>query len=180
DLARPTVTVSNVESTGKIKISWNAVEGASKYVLYRSETGEDNSWTAVNVSGTSITHSSAKAGTTYYYKVKAVHTNSAANSALSAVKSRMCDLARPTVAVKLNSNGKPVISWNAVEGASKYVLYRSTTGEDGSWTAVNVSKTYITHSSAVNGTKYYYKVKAVHTNSSANSALSTAKTITSK
>jgi hypothetical protein len=36
DLARPTIKLTNVESSGKIKISWNAIEGAAKYEVYRA------------------------------------------------------------------------------------------------------------------------------------------------
>ena len=63
-----------------------AVEGAVKYEIYRSYTGEAGTFYSIDtVTGTSYTHSGAKSGTTYYYKVKAIcGSNSKANSALSA------------------------------------------------------------------------------------------------
>jgi hypothetical protein len=39
------------------------------------------------------------------------------------------------------------------------------------------TSTKLTHSSAVDGTKYYYKVRAIASTSSANSAYSTVKSV---
>ncbi|MBQ5783057.1 MAG: leucine-rich repeat protein, partial [Oscillospiraceae bacterium] len=180
DLPQPVVTATNIASTGKIQLKWNAIEGAKEYKVYRSTTKDGEYKLLKTTTGTSLKNTSVNAGETYYYKVKAIHTNSSAASAYSTAVGRTVDLPQPVASVALNSKGKPKVTWNVVDGASKYVLYHSTTGENGSWTAVNIKGTSITHSSAVKGTKYYYKVKAVHTNSSANSALSTAKTITSR
>ena len=175
DLARPVVTLSNVASTGKIKISWKAISGAVKYEVYRSTDNEN--WTLLKtMTGTSLTNTSTTAGTLYYYKVKAIASNSDANSAFSTVKSRTCDLARPTLTVTLNSKGQPYLSWTKVAGAVKYQVYRSTDGE--TWALLKTTTgTKLTNSSVTSGTTYYYKVYAVASVSSANSAYSTVKSI---
>lgn len=182
DLERPVVTTSNVASSGKIKLTWNAVDGAVSYQVYRSTTGKDGSFKLQKtVTGTSRTDVNAKAGTKYYYKVKAVAEDNNANSAFSAVKSRMCDLARPVVKISRNENGKPTMTWEAVDGAVKYQVYYSTTGEDGSFKVLKtVTGTSHTHAKAKAGTKYYYKVKAIANDSNANSAFSAVKTTTAK
>jgi fibronectin type 3 domain-containing protein len=169
------VTLSNVASTGKIKISWKAITGAVKYEVYRSIDNEN--WTLLKTTtGTSLTNTSTTAGELYYYKVKAIASNSGANSAYSSVKSRTCDLARPTLTVSLNSKDKPVLSWTKVTGAVKYEVYRSTDGE--SWTLLKTTtSTKLTNSSATSGTTYYYKVRAIASSSSANSAYSTVKSV---
>ncbi|MBR2028844.1 MAG: hypothetical protein IKA10_07670 [Oscillospiraceae bacterium] len=88
--------------------------------------------------------------------------------------------ARPTVTVKIGTTGKPVISWNKVEGAVKYQIYRST-AQNGTYTLINtVAGTSTTNKNAVKGKKYFYKVVAVHSNTNANSAYSTVVSITSK
>ena len=58
------------------------------------------------------------------------------------------------------SAGKPKIYWNAVDGAVKYWVYRSTDGKNFSYYD-STTKTSYTNSSTSIGTTYYYKVKAV-------------------
>ena len=175
DLARPVITLSNVASTGKVKISWEKIEGAVKYEVYRST--DNKTWSKLStVSGTSLTNTSTTAGTLYYYKVKAIASNSGANSAYSTVKSRRCDLARPSISslTIISSTGKIKVKWGAVDGAVKYALYCST--DNKTWTKlVTTTGTSINHNSAVAGTRYYYKVYAIASNSAANSAYSTVK-----
>ena len=172
DLAQPTISSLTITaSTGKIKIKWGAVEGATKYELYCST--DNQTWKKLTATtGTSINHNSAVAGTKYYYKVRAISSNSAANSAYSAVKYGTCDLARPTLTVKLNTSGKPYLSWTKIEGAVKYEIYRST--DNKTWSLLKTTTgTKLTNTSTVAGTTYYYKVRAIASNTAANSAYST-------
>ena len=49
---------------------------AKEYQIYRSTTGKDGSFVKIyTTKGTSYTNTGAKAGTKYYYKVRAVFTN---------------------------------------------------------------------------------------------------------
>lgn len=180
DCARPVVSITTNASSGKPSLKWNAVDGASKYEVYRA-TSKNGTYTKMyTTTSTSYTNSSAVAGTTYYYKVKAICGKSSyGNSAYSVVKSITCDCARPTVTVKCNENtGKPVLSWKAVDGASKYYIYRSTDGGKTYKYWDSTSKTSYTNSGAEAGKTYYYKVKAVCGKSSyGNSAQSLAKSI---
>ena len=84
--ARPSVKITT--SNGSPRLTWNAVAGASQYEVYRA-TSKNGSYTKMfTTSNLSYTNTSAKAGTTYYYKVKAVSkVKSAANSAFSTVVS---------------------------------------------------------------------------------------------
>ena len=181
DLARPTnLKTSNVLSSGKIKLTWKAVAGAKSYKVYRS-TAKNGKYTLVKtVTGTAYTDANAKAGTKYFYKVIAVHENTNANSAYSVIVSRMADLARPVITVKRNDAGKPRISWKKVEGAVKYEVWRSTS-KNGKYTRIATTRNlYQVNKNAVAGKTYYYKVKAIHSNSNANSAFSTIKYIKAK
>ena len=64
------------------------------------------------------------------------------------------------------SAGKPKIYWNAVDGAAKYWVYRSTDGKTFNYYD-STTKTSYTNSSTSIGTTYYYKVKAIGTNGAA-------------
>ena len=178
DLARPEITLTNVADSGKIKIKWDAVKGAKGYEVYRA-TSKDGTYSLLKtVTGTSLTNTSAKAGSTYYYKVKAIGEKEAANSAFSVAKYRTCDLARPDVTVKLNSSGYPRLTWAAVDGAVEYEVYRSTS-KDGTYKLMYTTETTsYTNTSAKADTTYYYKVMAVASKSAADSAYSKVVNIT--
>ncbi len=175
-LAKPSpIKVTNNGTTGKPVVSWTKVAGAKEYQVWWSATGKDGSFRKLDtVKGLTYTHKDAKAGTKYYYKVKAIHSNPKANSALTGWQQGTCKLAKPSP-IKVTNNGttgKPVVSWSKVAGAKEYQVWWSATGKDGSFRKLDTVKglTY-THKDAKVGTKYYYKVKAIHSNPKANSAL---------
>ena len=65
--------VASVKLSGKKpRVSWKAVDGAVKYEVYRSTKSTSGYKTVKTVTGTGYTDSTAKKGTTYYYKVVAV------------------------------------------------------------------------------------------------------------
>jgi len=180
DLPQPVVKTSNVASSGKIKLTWTKIEGAKSYKIYRATSKTGKYSLMKTTTSISYTDTGAMAGKTYYYKVMAIHENSNANSAYSAIVSRLCDLARPTITVKRNDAGKPRISWEKVEGATKYEVWRATS-KNGTYKRIATTKNlYQVNKNAVAGTTYYYKVKAIHSNTNANSAFSVIKYIKSK
>ena len=61
------------------------------------------------------------------------------------------------------ASGHPKIYWDAVDGAAKYWVYRSTDGKKFSYYD-STTKTSYTNKSTDIGTTYYYKVKAIGTN----------------
>ena len=172
DLPRPVVTVSNVESSGAPKVTWEAVDGAKEYQVYRA-TAKDGTYSLMKTTAyTAYTNTSAKAGETYYYKVKAIAVNSAADSAYSSVKSCTRVLARPKVSVALTASGYPKVTWGAVDGAEKYEVYRATS-KGGTYKLMKtVTSTAYTNTSAESGQTYYYKVRAICSNPEGNSAYS--------
>ena len=156
--AAPELKITTV--SGKPKISWDAVDGAVKYWVYRSTDGKTFKYYD-STTKTTYTNNSTTIGTTYYYKVKAVNVVDGKNyaSAYSVSKGIQCKPAAPTVSIN-RSNGKPKLSWKAVSGATKYWIYRSTDGVNFKYWD-STTKTSYTNSGAASGTKYYYRVKAV-------------------
>ena len=120
------------------------------------------------------TDTTATAGYTYYYKLKAVDSGGR-KSDFGAVVSAICHCAKPVAKSDyLTSTGKPYVKWSAVTGASKYQVYRSTS-KTGTYKLLGTTtKLNYTDTSATTGYTYYYKVKAVSkVKTSANSAYST-------
>ena len=180
DLPRPVVTASNNAKTGKVKLTWEAVEGAVEYKIYRATEPDGKYSHMYTTSNTTYTNTNATAGVTYYYKVVAVASKTAANSAASAVVSRTCDLAQPKVSGKVNLVGNPKLNWDKVDGAVSYKVYRAES-ENGSYKLMKtVTGTSYTNTNNVAGTTYYYYVVAVAENTAANSAASNVVTLTAK
>ena len=176
--ARPVVKPDYLISTGKPYIKWTAVSGASKYYVYRSGSSNGTYKYVGTTTATNYTDNKANAGYTYYYKVKAVSkVSSGANSYYSVVIGATCHCARPSVKIT-TSNGSPKLTWNAVAGANKYYIYRSTEANGTFEYLYSTKNLFYTNKSAVAGTTYYYKVKAVSkVKNTANSAFSTVVSI---
>jgi len=172
-----TVKLSNVSSTGYVKLSWKAVSGACSYIIYRS-TGKTGTYTRIGTtSELSYLCKTGAVGKTYYYKVKAVSLTGLLSKYSSAVSGfRVC--ARPVVTVTRNSKEKPVIKWKSITGASKYTVYRSTS-KTGTFTKLTTTtKLTYTDTSAKSGKTYYYKVKVIaKSGTAADSAFSSVKKI---
>ena len=181
DLEQPKIKLAIVASSGKPKVTWDAVDGAVKYEVYRSTSGKTGTYKKMyTTAGTSYTNTSATAGNKYYYKVRAVHSNTNANSAYTDAKYVTCDLKSPVISVKLKSSGKPNVTWAAVDGAVKYEVYRAAS-KSGTYKKVfTTTKTSYTNTGASAGKAYYYKVRAIHSQSAANSAFSAIKGIRAK
>ena len=178
DLAQPVVKAANVSSSGKIKLSWKEIDGAKEYKIYRA-TSKSGEYKLLKTTDSTSYTTGGTVGKTYYYKVKAIHKNADANSAYSEIVSCILALARPDVSIKLK-NGDPKLNWGKISGATKYYVYRATS-KDGKYTKLTTttSSSY-TDKSAKAGKTYYYKVMAVHKNSSANSAYSSVDKIKAK
>ena len=180
DLPRPVVTASNNAKTGKVKLAWEAVEGAVEYKIYRTTERDGKYSHMYTTANTTYTNTNAEAGVTYYYKVVAVAAKTAANSAASAVVSRTCDLPQVKVTGKVNLLGNPKLNWDKVDGAVSYKVYRAES-ENGEYKLMKtVTGTSYTNTNCVGGTTYHYYVVAVAKNTAANSAASNVIALTAK
>lgn len=179
DLPRPEVSATVNAATGKPKLTWEAIDGAQCYRIYRRTSGSAYTYLDSTTS-TAFTDKTAEAGINYYYQVKAVHANPHANSAHSATVNRACDLPRPVVTAEVK-NGAPRITWEKIDGAEKYRVYRaeSKTGEY-ELVKSTITANGFTDTAAEAGKTYYYKVRALHSNPAANSAWSSVKSVTAE
>ena len=159
------------ESSGMttVKVGWVKVAGASGYEVSRSNTsgGTYTKIKTVTNGGTqSVTDTGLTAGTAYYYKVKAYRTVSGAPdySAESAYVSANPGPAKVTgVKAATTSSASIMISWNKVDGAVGYEVYRDTNPAGAFSTRVSpVGHTALSYEdkSLTAGTTYHYKVRA--------------------
>ena len=170
----PVVKIGNSATSGKPMLTWNAVEGATSYRIYRSTARGSGYSLLGTTTATSYTNTGAKAGTTYYYRVKACNDaglSPYSNVVSGKVKSVTLKPSAPVVKIGNSAaSGKPMLTWNAVSGATSYKVYRATS-QNGTYSLLGtVTTTSYTNTGAKAGTTYYYKVKAV--NSAGESAYS--------
>ena len=170
----PAVKLGNSAASGKPMLTWNAVEGATSYRIYRSTSKGSGYSLLGTTTATSYTNTGAKAGTTYYYRVKACNDaglSPYSNIVSGKVKSVTPKPSAPVVKIGNSaSSGKPMLTWNAVSGATSYKVYRATS-QNGTYSLLGtVTATSYTNTGAKAGVTYYYKVKAV--NSAGESAYS--------
>ena len=162
-MAAPKVTISNNTTTGKLHLSWNKIAGAEKYEVWRATSKNGTYKKMLTTKNLTYTNTSAVAGYTYYYKVRAVCGSSYGE--FSSVVYRTCDCARPTVKITLSSN-HPKLTWAKVNGADKYVIYRATSKNGTYKKMLTTTKLSYTNTSAGRYTPYYYKITAVSSRSS--------------
>jgi fibronectin type 3 domain-containing protein len=169
-LAQPTVTIANAK-TG-VTVKWNKITGATDYKIYRQElvNGKWSNWASkgtVKSSKTSWTDTNAESGATYRYTVRAV--NGKSLSSYTATGNLMF-LSEPNVKIKNASNGIKV-SWNLVEGATGYTVYRSEynakTKKWSGWSnrgTAKAGKSSWTDKKVTSGVQYKYTVRAINGN----------------
>ena len=159
-LNAPTMTLTSAAS-GQPVVSWTKVSGAAQYEVYRSTNGKNFSIVR-RTAALSYTDTSAAAGTTYYYQVRAI--NGSVKSAFCAAQSiqyAITSLNAPTMTLTSAASGQPVVSWTKVNGAAQYEVYRSTNGKNFSIVRRTAALSY-TDTSAAAGTTYYYQVRAIN------------------
>jgi fibronectin type 3 domain-containing protein len=156
----PVIVATNGDYDDKISLSWNSVEHASDYIVYR---GSDQ---IAVVSGTTYddTDTSVSSCAAYTYRVKA-RTMFGDESAFSNSDIGYKKLQKPNGLLATDSEytGKIRVSWNSVPNALNYTLYRSLYNTEASMVAlVTVSSAFYddTNTDLVYETTYYYAVKA--------------------
>ncbi len=83
-LSAPTGLEVSIVSPTSIALKWNKVSGATGYELYRASSATGTYAKVTTTKNAYYTNTKLAGGRTYYYKVRAVMTPSAANSTLSA------------------------------------------------------------------------------------------------
>lgn len=161
-LTTPTVTATNAK-TG-VTVKWTKNAKASQYYVYRSyySGGKWSSWTKFKTTtATTWTDTSAKAGVKYRYMVRSVKDGYVSVATTGDIITR---LTNPTVKATNATSGVKV-TWDKVKGASSYAVYRSYYSSSTGWSKwtrfKTVTGTSWTDTTAKNGIKYRYMVRAV-------------------
>jgi fibronectin type 3 domain-containing protein len=175
----PTELSTEAEGWTDIRVSWNAVTEAVGYNLYVSTT-ENGTFTILTfVNGVTFLHE-LTLNSTRFYRVSAVRANERESNLSAVVSGSTRLLPVPTgLSAEALSATEIRLTWNPVEDAVSYVIYRATS-ETGSYTqiATPVSSPYV-DSELNQNTTYFYRVSvAVSPGEGSQSAPANARTLT--
>ncbi|MDR0503016.1 MAG: fibronectin type III domain-containing protein [Treponema sp.] len=175
-ISAPQNLTARTINTTQINLSWNPVEGASVYTIFRTT---DPTWMNYNIisrsiSNTTYNDTNLSPGTTYHFKV-AGRRNSAADDfgelSMEAFATTneiitLRNLEAPQNLTAIGTSTSQIsLSWSPVTDANYYVVYRTT---DPSWEkfsiiSTNVLNTVYYDSSLSPGTVYFYKIGSKRT-----------------
>ncbi len=162
--SKPVITSLKLDSKNRPEISWEKVDEAKSYKVFRKAQNSNSRVKIVETKETKYTSNSYYvAGKEYLFSVVAVFANGT-ESDYSDAESIMIPAAlsapKITTTIPLNSKDQPIVRWSAVTGASRYELFRST--DDKSFTkVVATAETEYTVLTCYRGKAYYFKVRAI-------------------
>lgn len=156
----PVLTVKKASST-KFKLNWTAVEGATRYLVYRKSTTAG--WKKVlTLGGDDFTYTTASmVPDTYTFMIKAgrydsVERTQTNGSNAASGKAYYDDIELSTSKA---SSTSIKLSWKAVEGIKSYEVYRSTS-KTGTYKKIKtLTTTSYTDKSLTKGKTYFYKIR---------------------
>jgi len=165
----------------EIGISWDKVDKAKGYIIYRCESsdGKFKEHKKLDGSTTSFIDKDVKEGHRYYYKLKTLADKEKYDSDITEIMYITAKLPAPVISKAENDkNGFGNLTWDKVDGTEKYVVYRSR-AVDGVYVAISdVRGTSFTDFSANQPGEYFYKVVAYATNEKATSSFSEVASVT--
>ena len=120
-LEKPDVECGNRVLDGKPTLKWDNI-GADYYETYRAEDENGTYSKMFTTENLSYTNTSAVAGQTYYYKVRAIYASG--ETVYSDIYENTAICGQPEIEKGNNSSGLPTLKWEPAEGAAKYEVYR--------------------------------------------------------
>ena len=149
-------------STSKFKLSWNPIDGATRYIIYRKRNN-DSYQKVITLGAQKLEYVTAELPNgNYSFIVKAGRydsTNLVISESSNAVKGAV-EAVKPVVTLKVGTKQVKVI-WEKMEGVTHYEVYRATTGK---YTKLKTtSAVSYTAKSLTKGKKYYFKVRGYKT-----------------
>lgn len=162
DLAVPELYSVNVKSMHENVITWQAVENAEWYMVYRRANANDT-WHYIGPSeSTSYNDQKTEAGKTYNYTVRAIRETEDIRYRSDYDRNGVTGgytLNMPKISNAEGGAKKITVTWNSVPKAEKYYVYRKV--KDGKYSRIgSTTKTTYTDAKCGYGDQYIYTVRA--------------------
>ncbi len=175
-LAPPSNVKADAASSTSIKVSWNAVPGATGYKLQKWGEGwtdvgtpNDNGATTATTSQTDNTNLSA--ATTYSYRVQAVNASGMSTwSAVTEGTTKHGTTSAPTLVATSTGESMIRLSWKGVSGATGYMLEWAEDAAGFNFANATIPRNketlngnlrHYVHTGLKAGTRYNYRIQAV-------------------
>lgn len=159
----PSPLLAATAGDSSASLNWNFIGSANAFNIYRGTNPGEETLYRTGVGGTSFFDSGLTNGTTYYYTITAVNTNSEGAASLEVSVTPGAALLAAPLLVAQPGGGQVTLSWTAVSQATSYNIYRGTRAGQEELYQVGVAKsTTFTDTSVASGTTYYYFVYAVN------------------
>lgn len=164
-LGTPNHVEVNALDKDEIDLSWDSINNAISYNVYRTTADSGIYELIANVNFPYYADDSVLSGVTYFYKVQAANTTvtgpySSIVSAAPLLDESVFSSPKNLMAVA-RDDSQILLNWNGVDNATYYNIYRATTYA-GTYEKISsaVSPNFIDSSVSI-GKMYYYKVQAV-------------------
>lgn len=164
-LEKPALQTSS-RPNGTIKISWNRIDGANEYVLFRS-TKKDAGFHKIFKANKAYHYTDKQriAGQVYYYKLSAYTKGHTKRAESKITKGRSLEKVNLNGISNLSGSRKLTLQWKRVKGAAGYKIKRKNkTGKYQTIATVKGEKTNFTDKKLYGGKIYTYKVCAIDAN----------------
>ena len=158
--SHPASMTATANGQNSITLTWEAVEGATSYNVYSQAAGH-----AMGVTATEYTYENLEAGTEYCFEVTAENAAGESYDAAYACATTEAAPVEPepvapaapaNVVATANGQNSIVVTWDAVEGATDYYVYK-----DGQMWANTSGATTYTENGLSAGTEYCFAVQTV-------------------
>lgn len=163
-LAPETPKAAGVNSVGGITVTWNEVDGAEDYVVYRRVAGS-STWVALTTTNdTSYFDSNVQNNKFYIYSIRAYNDEGVYSAYDSAKTYTIKCVATPKLTKIANATTGIRIDWTKIAGATGYRVYRRGAGST-YWTYLGTTTNLWYVDNAVknaSGNYYRYTVRAVN------------------
>ena len=172
-LGAPTgvIVERNPADSTDVRVTWNAVSGATGYRVYWSETYSGSGTLKGSPTTTSITVTGNRTDAIHYFRVTAVNDNGEGTASSWISVGPVSNTPAPTrpgtptgvTAVRTPADSTDVrVTWNAVSGATGYRVYYSGTGTDSGTREGSPNATSFTSTGNYVDRTHYFRVTAVN------------------
>ncbi len=159
------INATDGSSASYVRVSWNSVNNASSYIVYRSNGSEGVYSQIASTSSSPYDDISAVATITYSYKIKACTGSSGTGicSDYSSFDTGYRAISAPSAPTVSDGDytDKVRISWSSVSGANSYIIYRCTSTNSSSCSQIDTDSSSPYDDTGVTaGIIYYYRLTA--------------------
>lgn len=152
-------TVLSENSTALV--SWNEIDGASKYELFYQQAG--TGWNSILVEGTKHTFTDVSPYHTYYFQIRAIDEGNNPGY-FSAVNKRAATgiLSSPRNFKVKSTSDNVELNWDSVDEANNYELFYQKAGTG--WKSLFVEGTSYSFTNINQNDVYYFQIRAIADN----------------